>query len=179
MAGALGRLPRGEARGALEAARGWLAGMGPMQAATVYVETFDLRRRRSLYLTYYRHGDTGERGLVLVALVDVYRRAGMTLAGGELPDFLPALLELAAVSVEGQSALAGQRPALGSLREALEEAGSPWARVVGAVTGALGGLARVDRVAIRRYRADGPPTEAVGLEPFAPPEVIAQGLTKR
>ncbi|MGH9066761.1 MAG: nitrate reductase molybdenum cofactor assembly chaperone [Acidimicrobiales bacterium] len=176
---ALARLPRGPAREAMDAARAWLSTMSPMEAAAAYVETFDLRRRRSLYLTYYRHGDTRERGQALVALAGVYRIAGMALLGGELPDFLPALLELAAVSTDGQNVLHEHRPALESLREELDEAGSPWAGVVGAVASALGGLARVDRVAIRRYRSEGPPSERVGLEPFAPPEVLGQGVTTR
>ena len=72
-----------------------------MEAAAAYVDTFDLRRRRSLHLTYYRHGDTRERGMALTALVDAYRVAGFRVAPGELPDFLPALLELAAVTPAG------------------------------------------------------------------------------
>ena len=42
-----------------------------------YVETFDLRRRASLYLTYYAHGDTRERGMALLRLKKLYRAAGL------------------------------------------------------------------------------------------------------
>jgi nitrate reductase molybdenum cofactor assembly chaperone NarJ/NarW len=153
----------------------WLADMSPLAAETAYVETFDLRRGTSLYLTYYRHGDTRERGMALAALVDTYREAGFSLAPGELPDHLPALLELAAVHSAGAAVLAEHRMALDALRLALEKANSSYAPAIVAVTAALPGPTRTDRVALRRYREQGPPSERVGLEPFAPPEVLGLG----
>lgn len=176
VAEAVGRLPKGQARARLEEARAWLAAMPAMDAAACYVDTFDLRRKRSLHLTYYRHGDTRERGMALAALVDAYRASGLVVAPGELPDFLPALLELAAVTAEGAAVLGEHRPALESLREELEGAGTPFAGVVAAVTDALGARSRADREALARYRAQGPPSEQVGLEPFAPPESMGRGL---
>jgi nitrate reductase delta subunit len=176
---ALERLPNGRPRARLEEARRWLGGMSTMEAAARYVDTFDLRRRRTLHLTYYRHGDTRERGMALTALVDAYRRAGVRLMPGELPDFLPALLELAAVTPAGVAALGEQRAALDALREDLEKTNSPYAGVVTAVTDALGAASRADRDALRSYRAQGPPSERVGLEPFAPPEVLGGGITQR
>jgi nitrate reductase delta subunit len=170
--GALRRLPAGSARSHLESCWRWLSSLTAMGAATAYVEAFDLRRRRSLYLTYYRHGDTRERGMALAALVGAYKAAGFMLAPGELPDFLPALLELAASHPDGQALLSEHRPALSALRAGLEEAGSSFAGAVAAVTGALGPLDRAGRAALSRYREQGPPSERVGLEPFAPPEVV-------
>lgn len=177
VADALARLPKGPSRGALEQTTSWLAQMSPMQAAALYVETFDLRRQRTLHLTYYRHGDTRERGMALAALVDTYRSVGLALSPGELPDFLPALLELAAVTPAGAAVLGEHRAALDALRIELEKAESPYAGAVVALTAALGASSRADRAALARYRAQGPPSERVGLEPFAPPEVIAQGVT--
>jgi len=179
VAGALERLPGGEVRDGLSATRGALAAMGLFEAQGRYVETFDLSRRRSLHLTYYRYGDTRERGLALAALGAAYRRAGVTLAPGELPDFLPALLELAAVSAVGQSVLSEHRGALAALQEALSGSDSPWGGAVGAVRAATGGLTRGDGAFLRHYRSEGPPAERVGLEPFAPPEVLGQGITTR
>ncbi len=179
VANALCRLPKGRTRVRLEEAQTWLAAMSKMEAATSYVDTFDLHRRRTLHLTYYRHGDTRERGMALTALVDAYRVAGVRIVPGELPDFLPALLELAAVTPVGAALLAEHRAALETLRADLEKAGSPYADVVAAVTDALGALSRADRDALHRYRAQGPPSERVGLEPFAPPEVITNGVTMR
>jgi nitrate reductase molybdenum cofactor assembly chaperone NarJ/NarW len=176
VSGALGRLPRCRVRGRLVGAVAWLSARSPMEAATRYVETFDLTRRRTLHLTYYRHGDTRERGLALAALAGAYRDAGLQLRPGELPDLLPALLELAALSTTGSAVLAEHRGALEALRVELEEFDSPYTEVVAAVSDALGPASRADRTALRRYRAEGPPSERVGLEPFIPPEVLADGL---
>ena len=174
---ALVDLPQNRARARLARARDWLASMSELEAAACYVDTFDLRRQRTLYLTYFRHGDTRERGMALAALVDAYRAVGLRLAPGELPDFVPALLELAAVSAAGETVLREHRAALEALRADLEKSKSPYGDVVAAIVDALGGLSRTDRAALARYRAQGPPSERVGLEPFAPPEVIAQGVT--
>ncbi|MGH3157675.1 MAG: nitrate reductase molybdenum cofactor assembly chaperone [Streptosporangiaceae bacterium] len=174
---ALGRLPQGPVRTRLADVAAWLAAKAPTAAAADYVETFDLRRGVCLYLTYYRHGDTRERGMALAALVDAYRAAGFRVGAGELPDCLPALLELAAVATAGAAVLGEHRMALDALRLALEKADSPYAAVVAAVGDAVGGASRADRDALRRYRSQGPPSEQVGLEPFAPPEVVSQGLS--
>jgi nitrate reductase delta subunit len=44
----------------------WLRATAPNQVAQHYVETFDLHRRCTLYLTYYRYGDTRKRGMAMV-----------------------------------------------------------------------------------------------------------------
>ena len=174
---ALGTISDGPARSGLRAATEWLAQMPPLEAAATYVATFDLARGACLHLTYYRHGDTRERGLALAALAGAFREAGFGVAPGELPDYLPALLELAAAHPVGASVLGEHRAALEALRLALEEAASPYAGVVAAVSGVLPGPTRRDRQALHRYRAEGPPSEKVGLEPFAPPEVLGAGVT--
>jgi nitrate reductase delta subunit len=176
---ALDGLPNSPARAHLEQARSRLARLAPTEAAAAYVDTFDLRRKRTLHLTYYRHGDTRERGMALAALVDVYRAAGVRCAPDPLPDFLPALLELAALAPAGAAVLGEHRAALDALQGELDKMRSPYAGVVAAVTLALGGSTRADRDALRRYRAQGPPSERVGLDPFAPPETITLGITRR
>ncbi|MGH9043296.1 MAG: nitrate reductase molybdenum cofactor assembly chaperone [Acidimicrobiales bacterium] len=165
-------LSRGTARSGLISAASALGGLSVMDAAARYVETFDLRRGTSLYLTYYRHGDTRERGMALAALVQVYRTAGFELVGGELPDHLPALLELAAVSSKGAAVLSEHAAAIAAVRTTLEESSSPYAGAFDAVCSALGPISKADAEFLRRYRAEGPPSERVGLEPFAPPEVV-------
>ncbi|MHB8294577.1 MAG: nitrate reductase molybdenum cofactor assembly chaperone [Acidimicrobiales bacterium] len=168
----LGRLPQGVVRSRLDGVAAWLARMAPMEAAAVYVDTFDLDRSRSLYLSWYRHGDTRERGMALAALAGAYRAVGFSIGSGELPDFLPAMLELAAVGAAGAAVLAEHRSALDALSQGLHQAGSPYAAAVLAVGDALPAPSRADRAALRRYRSEGPPSERVGLEPFAPPEVV-------
>ena len=174
---ALGTIPEGPARSGLHAATEWLAHMSALEAAATYVDTFDLSRGACLHLTYYRHGDTRERGMALAALAGAFREAGFRVAPGELPDYLPALLELAAAHPAGASVLGEHRMALDALRLALVKAASPYAGVVAAVSDVLPGPTRLDRQALHRYRAEGPPSEKVGLEPFAPPEVLGAGVT--
>jgi respiratory nitrate reductase gamma subunit/nitrate reductase molybdenum cofactor assembly chaperone len=170
----LGHLPPSRARSGLELCCTWLRGLGAREAAEAYVEAFDMRRRRSLYLTYYRYGDTRERGLALAALADVYVSAGFALAPGELPDFLQAVLELAASHPAGHALLVDHRPALAALREGLQNAAIAYWGAVDAVCEAVGPLGRAGRDSLARYRHMGPPAERVGLEAFAPPEVLGR-----
>jgi nitrate reductase delta subunit len=179
VASALPGVGRGRVRVRLAEVCRWLSARSLDEAQASYVEAFDFQGKRSLHLTYIRHGDTRERGLALAALTDVYRTAGFPLAPGELPDFLPALLELAAVSPAGVAVLSAERAALDALREGLGAIDSPYGEVVAAVAEMLGPPSRSQRQLLRRYRSEGPPTEAVGLEAFAPPEVVTGGVTRR
>src|SRR5215813_4561609 len=63
----------------------WLRSAPPDQVATHYVETFDLRRRCALYLTYYRYGDTRKRGMAMLGFKAAYRAAGLEPVKGEGP----------------------------------------------------------------------------------------------
>lgn len=76
----------------------WFTGQEPDALEQHYVETFDLRRRSGLYLTYYLHGDTRRRGMALLTLAQRYRATGWDTDGGELPDHLPVVLEYAALA---------------------------------------------------------------------------------
>ena len=62
------------------------------------MQTFDLDKRSALYLTFYSLGDRRDRGLALLRLKKLYRAAGLPLEGSELPDYLPVMLEFAAVA---------------------------------------------------------------------------------
>ncbi|MBW8482850.1 nitrate reductase molybdenum cofactor assembly chaperone [Actinomadura parmotrematis] len=135
------------------------------ELAAHYVEVFDLRRRCCLYLTYYTDGDTRRRGESLAALKARYRAAGAELDSRELPDFLPIVLEFAALH-GGGALLTENRPGLELLRMALEDRGSPYALPVRAVCATLPGPSPRDRAEAQRLARSGPPTENVGLEPF-------------
>lgn len=160
------------ARAALLATVDALAGTPLTDLQPRYVETFDLRRRCSLYLTYYAYGDTRKRGVALVQLKQAFRDAGWELADAELPDHLAVLLELASAEgaqEAGLRLLLEHRAGVELLRLALTDAGSPYAGVLVAVCGTLPPLAGEDREAVARLAAEGPPGEDVGLEPFGPP----------
>jgi nitrate reductase delta subunit len=154
----------------------WLDRSGPDTVARHYVETFDLRRRCALYLTYYRYGDTRKRGMAMLAFKAAYQAAGFAPvpgeAGRELPDYLPMVLEFAALHPRGEKLLRDHRADLELLHRALREAGSPYAAVVEAVCAQLPGLRRPGQALVQRWWESGPPAEDVGLEPFAPPEYL-------
>lgn len=141
-----------------------------------YVETFDFTRRNSLHLTYHLNGDRRQRGLALLRLKQAYAAAGLEVTPQELPDYLPLMLEFAALVPEptGLELLAEHRVAIELVRRSLRDQGSPWAPTLELVARALPGLTRSQISRLRRLAAEGPPTEQVGLEPFAPPEVMPE-----
>jgi nitrate reductase delta subunit len=151
---------------------GWLRATPPNQVAQHYVETFDLRRRSTLYLTYYRHGDTRKRGMAMVTFKAAYRDAGFSPDGDELPDYLPMVLDFATLCPRGERLLTAHRADLELLRRALAQDESPYTDVVAAVAVALPKLGKRDLGQVRAAWESGPPREEVGLEPFAPPEYL-------
>jgi nitrate reductase delta subunit len=167
-------LPRAEVREPLRRFAGYLARSSRLELAGAYVETFDLHRRTSLYLTYYLHGDTRKRGMALLRLKRFYAAAGLEQAGGELSDYLPLVLEFCALAPDevAGTLLREHRPALELLRRGLEEAESPYADLLEALDAGLPRLSAVERERVRRLAEDGPPDERVGLQPFAPPEAM-------
>ncbi len=145
-----------------------------LDLAASYVATFDHQRRCCLYLTYYAHGDTRNRGQALLAFKSAYRAAGLVLGDDELPDHLAVVLEFAATAdaVGGRQLLLDHRAGVELLRLALAEADSPYVDVVRAVCATLPPLRGEEHEAVRRLAAEGPPAEEVGLAPFAPPEYM-------
>lgn len=137
-------------------------------AAVEYVDTFDLRRRSTMYLTYWTAGDTRNRGSEMHAFATAYRDAGVEPPGDEAPDYLPLVLEFAATvdPDAGRRLLVKHRVPIDVLREALAEIDSPYTYSVAAVCETL--PAATDREVRRAQQLahGGPPAESVGLEPF-------------
>ncbi|MBX6750609.1 MAG: nitrate reductase molybdenum cofactor assembly chaperone, partial [Micromonosporaceae bacterium] len=150
----------------------WLQATPPTEVAQHYVSTFDLRRQCALYLTYYRYGDTRKRGMALLAFKAAYRSAGFEPTDAELPDYLPLVLDFAALSPRGERLLQGHRGDLELLRRAVHQAGSPYGHVIDAVCAQLPKPGPHDLTVVRRAWGREPPSEPVGLEPFAPPEYL-------
>jgi nitrate reductase delta subunit len=140
----------------------------PIELAAHYVETFDLRRRHCLHLSYYAYGDTRKRGMALLRFKHAYRAAGVTLGEHELPDHLAVVLEFAATvdPVVGRQLLVEYRPVMELLRLSLHEVGSPYRAVLDAVCATLPEINAADRRRVAELAAQGPPEEEVGLEPF-------------
>lgn len=139
----------------------------------LYTETFDFSKQRSLHLTYHLHGDSRQRGMALLRLKQAYEAAGFEFVTSELPDYLPLMLEFAALAPDaGRELLAQHAISIELIRASLRRDANPYAGALDLVAERLPGLSRRELAKLRRLAAEGPPTEQVGLEPFAPPEVM-------
>ncbi|MEV8558384.1 nitrate reductase molybdenum cofactor assembly chaperone [Streptomyces sp. NPDC051917] len=164
----------------------WFTSQDPQVLERHYVEVFDLRRKSSLYLTYYLHGDTRRRGMALLTLANRYKAAGWDIDGGELPDHLPVVLEFAALAGPG----AGEAPlrqhcrGLDLIHRSLQAVDSPYHHLVAALLTLLPPPTEADEEAVAKLAAEGPPNEEVGLDPygayghgeFAPPDAFVPPL---
>jgi len=152
----------------------------PLQVAAEYVDTFDLRRRSTMYLTYWTAGDTRNRGSEMHAFAAVYRDAGVEPPGDEAPDYLPVVLEFAATvdPDAGHRLLIEYRVAIDVLHAALSEMDSPYAHAVAAVCRTLPASTGGEVQRAQHLACAGPPAEAVGLQPFTltvPPRRVEGG----
>jgi nitrate reductase delta subunit len=140
----------------------------PLRAAADYVETFDLQRRATMYLTYWTAGDTRNRGSEMLAFAQAYRDADVEPPQHEAPDFLPVVLEFAATVDPdvGRRLLTGHRVAIDVLCTALTDMASPYAHTVAAVCQTLPTATDRDVQRAQHLTQAGPPAEAVGLQPF-------------
>jgi nitrate reductase delta subunit len=112
-----------------------LCGAGGLRAEAEYVELFDRGRRTALHLFEHVHGDSRDRGPAMVDLAQSYERAGLLLSPGELPDYLPVVLEFASTQPP-QSAQDFLREIAHIVRlifSALLQQRSPYASVLAAV----------------------------------------------
>jgi nitrate reductase delta subunit len=131
-------------RDEIEALARWLAGVDPLEAETAYVETFDRGRATSLHLFEHVHGDSRDRGPAMIDLAQTYAAAGLLLKEGELPDYLPAVLEFVSTQPPREArAFLGEIAHLANgIFSALLERGSPYASVLGALLDLAGEKAR-------------------------------------
>ncbi len=100
-----------------------------------YVALFDRGRSTSLHLFEHVHGDSRDRGPAMIDLAQTYEKAGLYLAEGELPDYLPAVLEFVSTQPvqEAQAFLAEMAHIFNAIFAALEKHRSPYASVLGAL----------------------------------------------
>ncbi|MBG9915051.1 nitrate reductase molybdenum cofactor assembly chaperone [Bacillus sonorensis] len=74
------------------------AAYSPEELIETYVYTFDFGKKTNLYVTYFNSGEQRERGLELLQLKDLYQQSGFQPTDKELPDYLPLMLEFAALA---------------------------------------------------------------------------------
>lgn len=63
-----------------------------------YTTTFYLNSKTTLNMAYHQWGNSDKRALALAELERIYREAGYERVGGELPDFLPLMLEFLSIN---------------------------------------------------------------------------------
>lgn len=109
----------------------------------IYVDTFDLKADHSLNLTsHLLEEQDRRRGTVLIELRRHYASAGLEMVAGELPDYLPLILEYAATRDRDTAAefLGQTTEAVGLLAENLRCNGSLYVKVVEAVERAINSI---------------------------------------
>jgi nitrate reductase molybdenum cofactor assembly chaperone NarJ/NarW len=100
-----------------------------------YTKTFDLDPSTCLNLTYHLFGDSEKRGNVMACLRQIYHEAGYETITGELPDYLPLMLEfLSECPASGEAAMlwsyleAVEKPAA-----SLKDSGNPYSLLLDVV----------------------------------------------
>lgn len=145
----------------LEALIAALASADALDTEASYVELFDRGRATSLHLFEHVHGDSRDRGPAMIDLAQTYEKAGLHLAPGELPDYLPAVLEFVSTQPPGEArAFLGEMAHIfNALFNALQERASPYASVLGALLELAGEQARPVKLAVE------PPLDDTWAEP--------------
>jgi nitrate reductase molybdenum cofactor assembly chaperone NarJ/NarW len=106
-----------------------------LQSEADYVELFDRGRATSLHLFEHVHGDSRDRGPAMIDLGQTYQKAGLMLAEGELPDYLPAVLEFVSTQPprEAKAFLGEMAHIFNAIFGALQRRDSGYASVLGAL----------------------------------------------
>jgi nitrate reductase delta subunit len=106
-----------------------------LDTEAAYVELFDRGRATSLHLFEHVHGDSRERGPAMIDLAKTYEKAGLFLAEGEMPDFLPVVLEFTSTQPprEAREFLAEMAHIFNAIFAALQQRNSAYAAVLGAL----------------------------------------------
>jgi len=121
----------------------WLETAPLSEAEERYTALFDLDPVCTLHVGYQVFGDTYPRGAFIANMARELRQAGVG-RGSDLPDFLPVVLRLLAVTGADEAEPLLEvvvRPALVKMSQALSGSRSPWSDVIRALPELLGGVA--------------------------------------
>jgi nitrate reductase molybdenum cofactor assembly chaperone NarJ/NarW len=126
-----------------------LASVDPLDSEAAYVQLFDRGRATSLHLFEHVHGDSRERGPAMIDLVQTYDKAGLCLAPGELPDYLPVVLEFVSTQPprEARAFLSEMAHILNVIFSALQQRQSAYASAIGALLELAGDRAQAVKLA--------------------------------
>ena len=112
-----------------------LSSSDALDTEAVYVQLFDCGRATSLHLFEHVHGDSRDRGPAMIDLAQTYDKAGLYLAPGELPDYLPVVLEFVSTQPprEARAFLSEMAHIFNAIFSALQQRQSAYASVIGAL----------------------------------------------
>ena len=146
----------------------------PLDSESAYVELFDRGRATSLHLFEHVHGDSRERGPAMIDLGQTYEKAGLILNEGELPDYLPAVLEFVSTQParEAKAFLGEITHLLNAIFGALHQRGSAYASVLGALLELAGQKAKAVAPAAE------PPLDETWAEPVVFDGCSTQGQAR-
>ena len=85
----------------------WASTLSLTKLQAKYVDSFDMTAENSLYLTYHLFDEQDrDRGPALIELTELYKSTGFEISDGELPDYLPLILEYVSTMEDTSSAQA-------------------------------------------------------------------------
>ena len=114
-------------------------------------------RRSGLHLTYHVNGDSRQRGLALLEIKTALPRGRVRPGGPELPDYLPVMLEFAALAPEPPGANCSREPPVHRADpRSLRAQESPWARLLDAICEDAAELGQATSCADPQARREGP-----------------------
>jgi nitrate reductase molybdenum cofactor assembly chaperone NarJ/NarW len=121
----------------------------PLENEAEYVQMFDRGHATSLHLFEHVHGDSRDRGPAMIDLAQTYEKAGLFLAPGEMPDFLPVVLEFVSTQPprEARAFLVEMAHIFNVIFNALQQRQSAYASVLGALLELAGEKAHAVKVA--------------------------------
>ena len=119
----------------IEALARWIGEGEAIEIESTYVETFDRGRATALHLFEHVHGDSRDRGPAMIDLARTYEKAGLYLKPGELPDYLPVVLEFVSTQPprEATAFLGEIAHLVNIIFNALIARASPYASALGAL----------------------------------------------
>lgn len=160
--------------GELDALIAALARGEALETEAQYVQLFDRGRSTSLHLFEHVHGDSRDRGPAMIDLAQTYETAGLVLAPGELPDYLPAVLEFVSTqpAAEARAFLSEMTHIFNAIFSALDQRCSAYGGALGALIELAGGEPHAVKL------EPDAPLDATWAEPIVFDGCSAQGQAK-
>ncbi|MBU78109.1 MAG: nitrate reductase molybdenum cofactor assembly chaperone [Candidatus Thioglobus sp.] len=110
----------------------WMRSHTSIKLQETYVETFDMVPEHDLHLTHHIFGDDRGRGPALIDLSEHLKNEGLEVKEGEIPDFLPLLLEYASTldDIKSRAFLGDAKKIIKIIADNLDKAKSPYSKLI-------------------------------------------------